>query len=209
MPNPWLEIPLADYEAHMAHPAVDQARLLAEELRGMLRTYRPHSVAIIGAAGGNGLDQIDASVTTRTVAVDINPEYAAELKRRYAHKILGLEVQVTDIESSRLQVLPVEFVYAALLLEYVDLHRGLAGLRSLCVPLGLLATVTQLPSPSVAPVTPSPYSSLQRLSPSMQLVSSESLEAAARVVGFSLQASHQVSSAAGKSFFVHVYQLAN
>jgi hypothetical protein len=208
MPNPWLEIPLGEYEAHMAHPAIDQARLLAEELRGILRTYRPHSVAIVGAAGGNGLDQIDASVTTRTVAVDINPAYAAELERRYAYRLPGLEVHVADVEYSKLHVPPVEFVYAALLLEYVDLHRGLAGLRALCAPLGLLAIVTQLPSRFVAPVTPSPYSSLQRLVPSMQLVSSESLEAAARRLGFSLQASHQVSSAAGKSFVVHVFQLA-
>jgi len=117
MPNPRLEIPLGAYEAHMAHPAVDQARLLAEELRGIPRTVRPHSVAIVGAAGGNGLDEINASVTTRTVAVDINPAYAAELERRYAHKVPGLEVHVADIEYSKLHVPPVEFVYATLLLE--------------------------------------------------------------------------------------------
>ncbi len=207
-PNPWLEIPLGDYEAHMALPVVDQARLLSEVLGTMLRAHRPRSFAIVGCAGGNGLDQVDAGVTTRIVAIDINPGYAAETRRRYAHKLPGLEVHIADIENAKLQVAPVEFVYAALLLEYVDLHRALAGMRTICAPLGLLAIVTQLPSLSVAPVTPSPYSSLQRLAPSMRLVTSESLEVASQVMGFSLKASHRVSSTAGKSFSVHIFQLA-
>jgi hypothetical protein len=30
MSNPWLEIPLANYEAHMALPTIGQMRLIAE-----------------------------------------------------------------------------------------------------------------------------------------------------------------------------------
>ena len=41
MPNPWLDIPLADYEAHMALPATGQARLIADELEILVRAHSP------------------------------------------------------------------------------------------------------------------------------------------------------------------------
>ncbi len=53
MTNPWLHIPLADYEAHMALPEVAQAEMLAEELEIAIRRRVPDSCAIIGCVGGN------------------------------------------------------------------------------------------------------------------------------------------------------------
>lgn len=38
----------------MALAAVGQAQLIAHELDGLVRTYAPRSVAVIGCAGGNG-----------------------------------------------------------------------------------------------------------------------------------------------------------
>jgi len=35
--SPWLEIPLADYEGHMALPEIAQARMLADELESAVR----------------------------------------------------------------------------------------------------------------------------------------------------------------------------
>ena len=54
--NPWLTIPLADYEAHMALPQVGQARLLADLFAAELRVGSPSSVAVLGCAGGNGFE---------------------------------------------------------------------------------------------------------------------------------------------------------
>ena len=51
MRNPWLDIPLADYEAHMALPTVGQQQLIADQLGTLIGTYSPSSVAIIGCAG--------------------------------------------------------------------------------------------------------------------------------------------------------------
>jgi hypothetical protein len=45
MKNPWLDIPLSDYEGHMALPGVAQAQLLAEILAGQLRSLQPASLA--------------------------------------------------------------------------------------------------------------------------------------------------------------------
>ena len=50
MRSPWLDIPLADYEAHMALATVGQAQLIAHELDGLVRTHAPRSVAVIGCA---------------------------------------------------------------------------------------------------------------------------------------------------------------
>ena len=52
--SPWLDIPLADYEGHMALPEIAQARMLADELESAVRQHAPSSVAIIGCSGGNG-----------------------------------------------------------------------------------------------------------------------------------------------------------
>ena len=58
MSHPWLEIPIADYEAHMALPSVGQAQLLSDALRRTVAEFRPRSLAVLGVAGGNGLESV-------------------------------------------------------------------------------------------------------------------------------------------------------
>ncbi|WP_049853198.1 hypothetical protein [Pantoea sp. RIT-PI-b] len=83
MSNPWLSIPLADYEGHMALPDVGQADMLSGELETLLAEYSPKSVAIAGCAGGNGFDKVINAGVTRLVGVDINPEYIADARALY------------------------------------------------------------------------------------------------------------------------------
>jgi hypothetical protein len=40
MRNPWLDIPLADYEGHMALPAIGQSRLIADQLDTLVSATR-------------------------------------------------------------------------------------------------------------------------------------------------------------------------
>jgi hypothetical protein len=75
--SPWLSIPLADYERHMALPQVGQAAALASEFERLLREHRPAAVALLGCAGGNGLERVDPATTQRVVAPDLNPGYVA------------------------------------------------------------------------------------------------------------------------------------
>ena len=63
MSNPWLSIPLEDYEGHMGSEGVRQLRALAELFKCALDLCLPESVAVLGVAGGNGLEQIDCTVT--------------------------------------------------------------------------------------------------------------------------------------------------
>jgi spermidine synthase len=94
--NPWLEVPLGDYESHMSSAGVEQSAALSELFDEALAHCQPESVAVIGIAGGNGLDRIDSSVTRRVVGVDINPAYLDTVRQRYGH-MRGLELMCADL----------------------------------------------------------------------------------------------------------------
>ncbi len=61
--NPWLHIPLDDYEGHMSHHLVGQAALLNALTKKYLDAIKPEAVIFLGIAGGNGLEHIDNQVT--------------------------------------------------------------------------------------------------------------------------------------------------
>src|SRR5271165_2155312 len=121
MHSPWLEIPLQDYEGHMSLPSVGQTPMLADQLEKLVGQHAPSSVAVIGCAGGNGLDRCESAGVRRVVAIDINPGYIAACKIRYAHRLPNLELHCADVESKQLQFEPVDLVYAALIFEYADI----------------------------------------------------------------------------------------
>ena len=75
MSNPWLTIPLADYEGHMKSADVQQLDVLSELFAETLAYCHPVSVAVLGMAGGNGLDRVDGAITRRIVGLDVNPLY--------------------------------------------------------------------------------------------------------------------------------------
>jgi SAM-dependent methyltransferase len=185
MTSPWLRIPIDAYEGHMALPAIAQSTAIASQFARLLQHYRPESVALLGCAGGNGLNCIDSSATKRVVAVDINPEYIATTRQRYAHQLPGLEVVLCDIEHDRVSFEPVDLVFAALLLEYVNLEQGLRFIRKALRPGGTVEIIIQLPSQTVPAVTPSPYSgAFVELGAHMMLVDPEALSRCATSLGF-------------------------
>ena len=206
MHSPWLDIPLADYEGHMSLPSVSQAEMLAKQFAELLAEFSPSSVAVIGCAGGNGLEHVRSESTARVVGVDINPRYIEELSSRYAKRVPNLELYVADVQQP-LPFKPVDFIYAALIFEYVALIPTLRNLKAVCRPNGVLAVLLQLPSRSVAPVSPSPFTSLLFLAPAMHLVSPSDFRASAVELGFVPLSSHQISLPSGKEFVVQVFHL--
>ena len=201
MSNPWLDIPLADYEGHMALPTVGQSQLIADELEALVRAHAPASVAVIGCAGGNGFERL--SGVTRVVGVDINPAYIERARERYP----GVEFLVADIESAGLLFEPVDLVYVALVLEYVDPGRAMRVLQRHCKPGSVLAVLSQLPHETLAHVSPSPYTSLQKLAPGMRLVTPEMIQEQARLACFALERSRAVAATGGKQFSVMEFRL--
>lgn len=206
MNNPWLDIPLDDYEGHMALPQVAQARLLADIFNGMLEQHRPRSVAILGCAGGNGFECISPDVTERVVAVDINPDYVERLRARYMSRIPGLEFVVGDVQASVVAFRPVELVFAGLILEYLDVETVLQRVRSFLVAGGVLGTVVQLPHPASAAVTQSPFPSVQALAAVLRLVPPTELADIAERHGYCEIESRAEESSGGKHFQVQAFR---
>lgn len=201
--NPWLTIPLADYEAHMALPQVGQAELLAEVLAAAVRRHAARSVAIFGCAGGNGFDRVP--LDTRLVGVDVNPDYVATARKRH-RKRKQLELYVADVTKDKLSFAPVELAFAGLLLEYVDPAKALKRIGKTLLPGGALVVTVQLPG-GRAKVTPSPYASLAALASSMHLVSTAQLLESATAEGYELRAAAIWTASGGKEFAVHTYRL--
>jgi len=204
--NPWLTIPLADYEGHMGSPEVDQSALLSELFSAVLIRHRPRSLAVLGCAGGNGFDQIDPVTTERIFAIDINPTYTAEVFTRYRSRLPGLRALTLDIQTCVVPAIPVDLVHAGLVLEYVDVACVIPKIASMLVRGGTFHTVLQLPSNSMPSVSSTRFTSLQRLTPSMQLVSPDELTSVALEAGLCLRDKEFAQSRAGKKFAVLTFE---
>lgn len=208
MDNPWLELPLQDYESHMSQPAVGQAQLLSSLFGQSIDRFQPRSVALVGCAGGNGIEQLASRPIERLVALDINPAYLAVVNDRWKTALGGLETVCADLGTKMPALKPVDLAFAGLILEYVPLERALANLADLVHPSGVLVTVVQLPGTGHQKVSPSPYTSLQSLATVMNFVErSALLDTAARV---GLEPIHEACHVAsgGKEFLEFSFQKA-
>jgi ubiquinone/menaquinone biosynthesis C-methylase UbiE len=201
--NPWLSIPLADYEAHMALPQVGQAQLLAEVFAAELRARSPSSVAVLGCAGGNGFERAPSAL--RLVGVDVNAGYIAAARARFAHRLPRLELHVADLERTELELEPVDLVFAALVLEYVDPGAALERMGKWLAPHGTLTTVLQLPSAESVDITPTPFTTLARLAPRLRLVAPERLAGLAARTGLREVDTRVVTATGGKRFTVQAF----
>jgi SAM-dependent methyltransferase len=200
--SPWLDIPLADYEGHMALPEVAQARMLADELESAVRQHAPSSVAIIGCSGGNGFERLIGTTVERIVGIDINPTYVAAAQARFGIHLPRLALYVADIQDALPNITPMEMIFAGLIFEYVDLRATMHNLRRLCAPGGTLVAVVQAPSAETNAVSPSPYRSLQRLAPAMRLRDAREMKDAAVEAGLAPATTRSLTLPSGKSFIV-------
>jgi hypothetical protein len=206
MTHPGLEIPISDYEGHMALPSVGQSELLASTLRRVVRTFRPRSLAVLGAAGGNGLELVDPAIVGRVIAVDFNPEYLAVCTSRYAASFARFEPILHDLSQGPPAFEPVECVYAGLVLEYLPTDRFFAYLASLIASGGIFAALVQLPSPDLPEVSPSPFHSLEKLQPVFSAINPEWMLQTLVMRGFSLAEEERIVLGTGKSFHYAAYR---
>jgi 2-polyprenyl-3-methyl-5-hydroxy-6-metoxy-1,4-benzoquinol methylase len=200
MSNPWKNIPLQDYEGHMALPAIGQAEMLASEFGLLLNDYPAEAAAVIGCAGGNGFEEAARAGVARLVGLDINEHYIAEARRRFLQDIAGLELYCANIEDELPAIGPVDLVFAALVFEYVDVDKALRNIKSLCRSDAVLGALLQLPKHDAAAVSASPYTSLQGLDAIMRLVPPQELRQAAESAGFAFIAERTVTLESGKQF---------
>ena len=204
--NPWLEIELEDYESHMALSSIGQAQYLSGVFANSVQKYSPKSVAILGCAGGNGLEAISNSLVERVVCVDINQEYLAAAKKRFPGSFKQCEFLCCDILSSSFSFEPVDLIFAGLIFEYVDYNPALANISKVVNPSGSLVAVLQLPSREIPEISPSQYTSLNKLNGIFNFVPPTGFQEAAKLHQFEILESKHTILKSGKSFQEMVFQ---
>ena len=205
MDNPWLEIPAADYEGHMAAPEVGQLQALNLLFKTTLERYRPHSVAVLGCCTGNGFEHIDGAVTRRVLGIDINGAYLDVLRERHSSKIDGLEIFQHDIAQAPVPAPPVDLLFGALVFEYLPIAEAWRNLRALVRRDGILIAALQMPSDHSSTITETGYESLKKLAPIMNLVDPEEFGHFAGENGFRELRADDIPLKQGKRLFVGYY----
>ena len=204
MSNPWLSIPLADYEGHMGSEQVQQLSALSELFNRALEVCSPETVAVLGIAGGNGLERASRPPIQRIVGVDINAQYLDEVRRRFGSR-LNLELCCVDLSQEELDVAAMDLVHAALLFEHAGLGRALDNAVSLVAPDGKLSVVLQLPDGERQPVTPTPYASMQHLGRGFSLIDVSAFRQLLEERRFRLLADERLSLPTGKVLWLGVF----
>jgi hypothetical protein len=204
MCNPWLNIPLCDYEEHMRSPNVAQLEVLADLFETSLTICRPESVAILGIAGGNGLERVDRRSIRRILGVDIHPGYLESVREHYPE--LPLKLVCMDLQRETLDEPPVQLVHAALVFEHAGTDQCLRNAVSLVRDDGFLSVVLQLPSNADTPVSQTSVLSMQQLIGHFRFVDPGNLIAAVGGFGFSLFYELRHELPAGKSFWLGIFK---
>ena len=202
MSNPWLSIPLADYENHM--DAAKQLSALSELFARALEICRPDSVAVLGIAGGNGLERIDHTTVTRIAGFDINAHYLDEVRSRFDTQS-HLELHCVDLSQDAVGVAPVALVHAALFFEHAGLGRALDNALALVSRGGQLSVVLQLPQRDQPGVSNTPYPSMQRLSANFSFVDIPQFRGLLETQGFRLLQEELRPLSTGKTFWLGVF----
>jgi trans-aconitate methyltransferase len=202
--NPWLSIPIADYEGHMDSPGVAQLAVLSELFAEVLERERPASVAVLGVAGGNGLSRIDRGLTTRIAGLDLNPAYLDAVRQRYPD-LPGLELHRVDLSTPITAIEPVSLVHAALVLEHTDAPQCLENAASLVARGGRLSVVLQLPGAAELNVAPSGFASMQALAAHFRLIHPGWVQS--ELVKRSFRLDYEITSrlASDKTFWMGVF----
>ena len=203
--HPWLSVPLRDYEEHMNSEPVEQLGALSDLFGEALRECRPESVAILGVAGGNGLEHIDPAVTTRVCGLDINPEYLETVRQRYG-AAPGLELHTVDLADRRVELAPVRLVHAALIFEHAGLERCLDNAVNLVAPGGTLSVVLQLPSATEAGVGDTARPSIEALRQHFHLIDCDAFSRQIEARGFRFVRSVRRPLASGKAFWMGLFE---
>ena len=205
-PNPWLSIPLEDYEGHMASPNVRQLQYLSRVFGELLGEFEPESVAVLGVAGGSGLERVDPRRVKRVVGVDINPAYLDLARSRHGERLPGLELVCGDIASCELPHSYFDLVYAALVFEYLDPAVVVERIAEWLAPGGVAGALLQLPSASCGTVSETPFQSVRVLEPHIRLVDPAVLRALFARRGFDEIRSGTETLEGGKRFFLGIYR---
>ncbi|WP_234117722.1 class I SAM-dependent methyltransferase [Clostridium hydrogenum] len=121
MSNPWEKVSIQDYENHMKLPSVYQLQKLSEIMKSQIYKYRISTIAILGIAGGNGLEHIDKSRIKTVYGIDINKDYLDTCKEKYRNLTDCLVLKKLDLSNISNDLPVADIVIANLFIEYIGI----------------------------------------------------------------------------------------
>lgn len=120
MPNPWEELPLPIYEAHMEEAG--QLALLNRITRAQLTAFPVKTAAIWGVAGGNGLEHMKDTSLAQLWGIDVNQAYLDLCSRRYPELAGRLILLCRNLADPLAELPRTELILANLLAEYIGVE---------------------------------------------------------------------------------------
>jgi hypothetical protein len=132
MPNPFLDIPLEIYEKHMSLESIQQLQVLNRIMHDQLDRYDVSTAMILGVAGGNGLEHIDADKYEVVYGVDVNAKYLETCRQRYSHLETHFKVLCLDLTDLSLSLPKSDLVIADLVIEYIGYDAFACHIQRVC-----------------------------------------------------------------------------
>lgn len=186
----------------MSSSQVHQLEPLSTLFAQVLSRTRPTSVAILGVAGGNGLEHINPEITHRVLGIDFHPDYLAQVQARYPQ----WEMLQHDLTQPLPPIDPFDLVYAALVLEHTGLGTPVENALALLAPGATLAVVLQLPSTLAPGVSTGTYASIQQLGSIFRFIDPDALLAELSGKGLNLLEHSQTPLASGKALWLGLFR---
>jgi hypothetical protein len=205
--NAWNSIPLEDYERHMQHETVAQAQLLNHLTRVYLEKYNPESLVFLGISGGNGLEHINTEHTKSVYGIDINNSYLQETQKRFGDKIRQLTLVNLDISASNNFYIQADFIWAALIFEYIDIEKGFQFIVANSGDSTKLIVTVQSNNGNQS-VSQTSVESIKAVKDIFRIVDKNELESTALRYQFKLIAEEENVLPNGKSFFTYEFKRA-
>ena len=185
MPNPWEEISLDDYEKHMSLESVRQLQALDSIMQEQFAAYPVETAAVLGVAGGNGLEHIDTNKFRTVYGIDINADYLRAVSERYTELSGVLKCLHINLVNEVEKLPQTQLLIANLLIEYIGY--GAFQKAVLQTAPEYVSCVIQINTDEEQWVSESPYlRAFDRLDEVHHQMEEKALTAAMNDIGYSL-----------------------
>lgn len=198
MSNPWNEIKLSDYENHMSLDSVGQLQSLNRFMAAQFDYFPVKTAAVLGVAGGNGLEHIDTAKYQTVYGIDINEDYLKESYIRHKDKSLVFRCLQLDLINESDKLPHAELVIANLLVEYI----GYRAFKQAVLKIDpeYVSVVIQINTDTNAWVSDSPYlHSFDRLDEVHHQMEKEELNNCLKEAGYAFTCSSRENLPNGKA----------
>lgn len=168
--HPWLGVPASDYEGHICPDGAAQLAPLNQLFAERYGALRPARLLVLGSATGNGFEHVDGALTERALGIDFHPQYVALARQRFADRSPPIVFDCQDLSRWHPPQQSFDWVYAALIFEYLPSEALLDAITHTLTLGGTLTVVLQQASVEAGVVSTTRYESLRALAPTLNLV---------------------------------------